>query len=46
MEKSNIKISIQTMGKDFIKVDCGDNTAYYEVYQDLYSYLHDEGFKK
>ncbi len=46
MEKSNIKISIQTMGKDFIKVDCGDNTAYYEVYQDLYSYLHDEVFKK
>lgn len=45
MEKSNIKISIQTMGKDFIKIDCGDNTAYYEVYPRLYNYLHDEVFK-
>nr|WP_297575214.1 hypothetical protein [uncultured Peptostreptococcus sp.] len=45
MEKSGVKISIQTMGKDFIKVTCGDNTAYYEVYPELYNYLHDEVFK-
>ena len=32
MEKSGVKIFIQTMGKDFIKVTCGDNTAYYEVF--------------
>lgn len=45
MEKSGVKIFIQTMGKDFIKVTCGDNTAYYEVFPDLYNYLHDEVFK-
>ncbi|EFM65242.1 hypothetical protein [Peptostreptococcus stomatis] len=45
MEKSGVKIFIQTMGKDFIKVTCGDNTAYYEVFPELYNYLHDEVFK-
>ncbi len=45
MEKSGEKIYIQTMGKDFIKVTCGDNIAYYEVYPELYNYLHDEVFK-
>ena len=45
MEKSGVKIYIQTMGKDFIRVTCGDNTAYYEVYPELYNYLHDEVFK-
>ena len=45
MEKSGEKIYIQTMGKDFIRVTCGDNTAYYEVYPELYNYLHDEVFK-
>ena len=45
MEKSGVKIFIQTMGKDFIKVICGDNTAYYEVFPELYNYLHDEVFK-
>lgn len=44
MEKSGVKVTIQTMGKDFIKVICGDNTAYYEVYTDLYNYLHDDVF--
>ena len=45
MEKSGVKIFIQTMGKDFIKVTCGDNTAYYEVFPESYNYLHDEVFK-
>ena len=45
MEKSGVKIFIQTMGKDFIKVTCGDNTAYYEVFPELYNYLNDEVFK-
>ena len=45
MEKSGEEIYIQTMGKDFIKVTCGDNIAYYEVYPELYNYLHDEVFK-
>lgn len=45
MEKSGEEIYIQTMGKDFIKVICGDNIAYYEVYPELYNYLHDEVFK-
>ena len=45
MEKSGEKIYIQTMGKDFIRVTCGDNIAYYEVYPELYNYLHDEVFK-
>ena len=45
MEKSGVKIFIQTMGEDFIKVTCGDNTAYYEVFPELYNYLHDEVFK-
>lgn len=45
IEKSGVKIFIQTMGKDFIKVTCGDNTAYYEVFPELYNYLHDEVFK-
>ena len=45
MEKSGVKIFIQTMGKYFIKVTCGDNTAYYEVFPELYNYLHDEVFK-
>ena len=45
MEKSGVKIFIQTMGKDFIKVTCGYNTAYYEVFPELYNYLHDEVFK-
>ena len=40
MDKSGVKISIQTMGKDFVKVTCGDNIAYYEVYPDLYTYLY------
>jgi|SRR3712207_3257173 len=44
MEKNNTKIKVQTMGKDFIKVECGDNIAYYEVYPDLYNYLHKEVF--
>lgn len=39
MEKSDIKVNIQTMGKDFIKVTTGDNIAYYEVYTDLYNFL-------
>lgn len=39
MEKSNIQVTIQTMGKDFIKVTTGDNVAYYEVYTDLYNFL-------
>lgn len=45
MEKSGEEIYIQTMGKDFIRVTCGDNIAYYEVYPELYNYLHDEVFK-
>lgn len=45
MEKSGTDVSIQTMGKDFIKVTNGDNVAYYEVYPDLYNYLKDEVFK-
>lgn len=45
VDKSGVVLSIQTMGKDFIKVTCGDNTAYYEVYPDLYNYLHDKEFK-
>ncbi len=45
VDKSGVLLSIQTMGKDFIKVTCGDNTAYYEVYPDLYNYLHDKEFK-
>nr|WP_314278605.1 hypothetical protein [uncultured Peptostreptococcus sp.] len=44
MEKSGVNISVQTMGRDFIKVTCGDNTAYYEVFPDLYNYLHKEVF--
>ena len=44
MEKSGVTISVQTMGRDFIKVTCGDNTAYYEVFPDLYNYLHKEVF--
>ncbi|WAW15034.1 hypothetical protein [Peptostreptococcus equinus] len=44
MEKSGVDLTIQTMGKDFIKVICGDNTAYYEVYPDLYNYMHDDVF--
>lgn len=40
LDKSGVKISIQTMGKDFIRVNCGDNIAYYEVYPDLYTYLY------
>ncbi|WP_101772547.1 hypothetical protein [Peptostreptococcus faecalis] len=39
IDKSGVKITIQTMGKDFIKVVCGDNIAYYEVYPELYEYL-------
>lgn len=45
MDKSGEEIYIQTMGKDFIRVTCGDNIAYYEVYPELYNYLHDEVFK-
>ena len=45
MEKSGEEIYIQTMGKDFIRVTCGYNIAYYEVYPELYNYLHDEVFK-
>ena len=45
MEKSGEEIYIQTMGKDFIRVTCGDNIAYSEVYPELYNYLHDEVFK-
>ncbi len=44
IEKSGKELTIQTMGKDFIKVSCGDNNAYYEVYPDLYNYLHDKIF--
>ncbi len=46
MNKSGVDISIQTMGKDFIKVTCGDSYAYYEVYPDLYNYLRNDIFKK
>ena len=44
VDKSGVVLSIQTMGKDFIKVTCGDNTAYYEVYPYLYNYLHYKEF--
>lgn len=40
LDKSGVEITIQTMGKDFIRVSCGDNMAYYEVYPNLYEYLH------
>lgn len=46
IEKAGVKLSIQTMGPDFIKVECGDNTAYYEVYPDLYNYLKNDIFAK
>lgn len=46
IKKSGVELSIQTMGKDFIKVHCGDNIAYYEVYTDLYDYLSKDVFKK
>lgn len=39
IEKSGVEIAIQTMGRDFIKVSCGDNVAYYEVFPELYNYL-------
>lgn len=46
VDKSGVIVSIQTMGKDFIKVTCGDNVAYYEVYPNLYNYLSGKVFKK
>ena len=46
IDKSGVVVSIQTMGRDFIKVKCGDNVAYYEVYPDLYDYLNGKVFKK
>lgn len=46
IDKSGVEVSIQTMGRDFIKVNCGDNIAYYEVYPDLYDYLLQKFSKK
>ncbi|MGL6106673.1 hypothetical protein [Romboutsia sp.] len=45
IQGENYKVKVETMGKDYVKITCGDTAAYYEVYTGLYEYLRDDIFK-
>lgn len=41
----NYEVSIETMGKDYVKITSGELQAYYEVYTGLFEYIKESVFK-
>ena len=41
----NYSVSVETMGKDYVKIKSGDLEAYYEVYIGLFEYIKNDVFK-
>lgn len=41
----NYEVKVDTMGKDYVKITCGDTSSYYEVSTRLFEYIRDSIFK-
>lgn len=41
----NYEVKVETMGKDYIKITCGETASYYEVYTGLFDYIKNDIFK-
>lgn len=45
IEGENYAVKVETMGKDYVKITCGNTSSYYEAYTGLFEYIRDEIFK-